>query len=99
VSEWSLKLRHRFGLERYIHHWVISGDVKARKPDPRIYAALVDRLCAPASSLLLVDDRVKNLDSGQRAGLQTVLLGNSLGESTHPRVASMTDLPALLGQR
>lgn len=96
VSEWSLKLRRRFGLERCIRHWVISGDAKARKPEPRIYAALVDRLCAPAGSLLLVDDRVKNLDSGQRAGLQTVLLGDATSETTHPRVASLTELRAWL---
>jgi putative hydrolase of the HAD superfamily len=96
VSEWSLKLRRRFGLERYIRHWVISGDVRARKPEPRIYAALVARLCAPAESLLFVDDRLKNLDAARRAGLRTVLLGGSGDEIEHPRVSSLTDLRAWL---
>lgn len=99
VSEWSAKLRRRFGLERYVQDWVISGDVKVRKPEPRIYAALIDRLCAPAGSLLLVDDRMRNLDAAKRAGLQTVLLGESSGEATHPRVSSLTELRAWLGHR
>lgn len=96
VSEWSAKLRRRFGLERYVQHWVISGDAQARKPEPRIYAALIDRLRLPASSLLLVDDRVRNLDAAKRAGLQTVLLAESSGETTHPRVSSLTALRAWL---
>ena len=96
LSEWSLKLRRRFGLERDIAQWVIGGDVKVRKPEPGIYAVLLDRLGAAPGSLLLVDDRVKNLDAARRAGLQTVLLGGPPSDSGHPQVASLTELAARL---
>jgi putative hydrolase of the HAD superfamily len=94
VSEWSLKLRRRFALERWIGDWIVSGDVKARKPEPRIYAALVDRLRAPPSTLLLVDDRVANLDAARRAGMRTVLLRGPSAETGHPRVSSLAELSA-----
>ncbi len=74
VERWSRKLRRRFGLEESIADWVISSEVKARKPDPRIYEALLRRLGLGPSSLLLVDDREKNLDAASRAGLRTALL-------------------------
>jgi len=92
VSEWSLKLRRRFGLERSIAPWVVSGDVKVRKPEPGIYTALLDRLGAAPGSLLLVDDRVKNLDAARQAGLRTVLLGRPSSDPGHPQVASLTEL-------
>ena len=33
ISEWSKKLRARFGLDRYIRGFVISGDAGVRKPE------------------------------------------------------------------
>jgi HAD superfamily hydrolase (TIGR01509 family) len=96
VSEWSRKLRGRFGLERYITHWLISADVGARKPEARIYEELVARVGREPGSLLLVDDRVKNLDAARRAGLETVLLDPTSRTCDHPRVASLSDLAALL---
>jgi FMN phosphatase YigB (HAD superfamily) len=98
VSEWSVKLRLHFGLERHIAQWVVSGDVKARKPEPAIYAALVDRLGVAPDSLLLVDDRVRNLDGARRAGLRTVLLGTPRSDPGHPQVASLTELSERLAE-
>jgi FMN phosphatase YigB (HAD superfamily) len=37
VSEWSRKLRERFGLTGLIDGFLISGDVGTRKPDTRIF--------------------------------------------------------------
>ena len=44
VSSWSLKLRQRFGLESWIDHWFISGDLGLRKPSAEIYRLAADRL-------------------------------------------------------
>lgn len=42
VSEWSIELRHRFQLETWIDDWIISGDIRVRKPNREAYAALIE---------------------------------------------------------
>jgi putative hydrolase of the HAD superfamily len=73
VAEWSQKLRARFGLERYISAWIISGEVGARKPARAIYEILLSRLDVPAERVLFVDDRDANLDTAASLGFSTAL--------------------------
>lgn len=72
VSEWSAKVRRRFRLDRHIDTWVISGEVGCRKPDQRIYRILLERLGCPASSVLFVDDREKNLVAARACGVHGI---------------------------
>ncbi|WP_418219785.1 HAD-IA family hydrolase [Bradyrhizobium icense] len=65
VSEWSVKLRDRHGLNRWISHWFISGDLKSRKPNPEIYRALCAQLGISADRILFADDRVGNLEAAR----------------------------------
>src|SRR3970282_713274 len=44
LPEWSLKLRRCLGLEAYVEGFVVRGDVGCRKPEPRIFQILLDRL-------------------------------------------------------
>jgi len=74
VSRWSTKLRKKFGLEKSIRHWVVSGDVCVRKPDPLIYDALIKNSEKGEEGIyLFVDDRIKNLDTAYQKGWKTVL--------------------------
>ena len=73
LSEWSKKLRIRFGLEKYFHSFVISGDVGIRKPDPMIYQNLLNRLNVKANDVIFVDDRTKNLEPASALGFNTIL--------------------------
>jgi HAD superfamily hydrolase (TIGR01509 family) len=73
VSEWSLLLRGRFGLDRHIRTWVISGDIRVRKPDPRAYDALARALDVAPRDILFVDDRAKNVQAARAAGLNSIL--------------------------
>ena len=77
VSEWSRKLRRKFGIEGYFQGFIISGDIGLRKPNPAIYELLVERLKCSPGDITFVDDNVKNLDVPARAGIHTVLF-NSL---------------------
>jgi HAD superfamily hydrolase (TIGR01509 family) len=72
VGPWSLKTRRRFGLEKFISTWVISGDVHCRKPDGRIYRILLDALGCPAKSVIFVDDREKNLVAARECGIHGI---------------------------
>lgn len=78
VSEWSKKLRQRFNLEKYISDFIISGDVRLRKPDPAIYRLLLERLDRPAESLIFLDDKVGNLNPAAALGIETILFRSNL---------------------
>lgn len=77
VSEWSRKLRERFGLHPLIDGFVISGDVGARKPDPAIFEYLLAETGVKAESVVLVDDRLRNLDAAAALGFQAILFGSA----------------------
>ena len=89
VSEWSIKLRKKFQLDQYIERWFISGDLKIRKPSPRIYDVLIRESNVKPTQMLFVDDREKNITAANEFSIQTVLCKmnnedgyNDEGEST-----------------
>ena len=49
-----------------------SSEVGLRKPDPEIYALLVERLALPSSEVVLVDDFEENVEGARAAGLQAI---------------------------
>src|SRR5712692_3892501 len=75
VGEWSAALRSRHGLESLIPTWVVSSEVRSRKPEAGIYEALARRVGIPCDLWLLVDDRAPNLDAAKGLGATTVLFG------------------------
>ncbi len=78
VKEWSIKLRRMHNLEPYFSSWVISGEVGARKPDPKIYKVLQDELGDSLQGSLFIDDRVRNLLPVKQFGLVPVLFAGPL---------------------
>lgn len=94
VAEWSVKLRRRFGLERWIDPWFISGDLGLRKPSAEIYRLAAERLDAGPQDIVFVDDRPRNLDAARTLGLQTVLLDlrGDMPDHPHRRIRRLTDL-------
>lgn len=101
LSEWSKKLRGRFKLEKYIRGFVISGDVRLRKPDPAIFEYLIRRLNVNAGDAVFVDDNPKNLDSATELGLQTILFnasGENLSHSVHKSARNFNELLRYLSQ-
>ncbi|MDR1386419.1 MAG: HAD-IA family hydrolase [Propionibacteriaceae bacterium] len=70
VSEWSVALRRRFDLERLIPTWVVSGDIRLRKPSPESYLALVERLGLPPQQIVFFDDKHENVEAAWGVGMQ-----------------------------
>ena len=58
LGEWSVLLRRRFGLERFIRPWILSSAVGVRSPSPALLEAVSQETgIAPANCLLVdVDD-------------------------------------------
>ncbi len=99
LSEWSKKLRIRFGLNKYLCGSVISGDVGIRKPDPKIYKKLLEQLNVKANDVIFVDDRIKNLEPAAELGFTTIIFSPTDDEvlsRTYFKAATFDDILAFL---
>lgn len=95
VSDWSRKLRERHRLTDTIRAWVVSGDVRLRKPDPEIYRRLLERLGVPGNRVLFVDDRLENLNAARDLGIGTVWMAPD-GRENHTGHAMVQRLEDIL---
>lgn len=97
VSEWSLALRRRFALDRYIETWGVSGDVGCRKPDHEIYGVVLERMVVRPDQVPFVDYRAKNVASAQALGMRSIAFGRDFDarEGLVP-VTGMAELGKLL---
>ncbi len=75
ISEWSIKLRQMFELEPLFDGFIISGDIKSRKPSPAIYEALFSATSASPEDILFIDDRPKNIHAAINQGMESILFG------------------------
>jgi putative hydrolase of the HAD superfamily len=81
VSEWSKKLRKKFGLERRIKGFVISGDAGVRKPEPAIYLTLLEQSGFQPHDVVFVDDRLRNAQGAEALGITAILFNPAPQES------------------
>jgi len=76
LSNWSAetfrRIRHKHAFMALFEAIVISGEVKLIKPDPRIYALLLDKVNRPAEECLFIDDSETNVTVAGRLGFQTI---------------------------
>lgn len=97
------QLRH-VGIDGLVDAVVFSSDVGWRKPSPRIFAAALRALRAPAGRTVFVGDRLREDVGGARdAGMRTVLVQRdsftsqpAVGAQPDAVVSSLHELPALL---
>jgi putative hydrolase of the HAD superfamily len=94
LAEWIHRLRVDRGLDGSIRHWVVSSEVGARKPHPRMFEALLDRSGRDPAEMVLVDDVPQNVEAARRLGLGGVQFGTRAGAA--PRARDFDELTALL---
>ena len=82
VSEWSAYLRDKFSLNRYFKTVIISGDVKQRKPDKRIFEK-VKCLVRIIQTALLLMTGLKILFRRQNLGLKPFCLTETANKRIH----------------
>lgn len=73
VSEWSAYITEHYGLNKYFKDKIVSGDVKCRKPDKRVFELTLDRIGRPAPECVFVDNSVANLEAAAALGMNPVL--------------------------
>ena len=54
----------------------ISGDLKMKKPEPRIFQLTLEKLVCPPEECVYIDDRRYNLEAAQALGMDTVLFNS-----------------------
>ena len=61
--------RSRYPLMRHFDEYVLSYEVGAMKPSPRIYHEAIARSGCPAGECLFIDDLVENVEAARREGM------------------------------
>ncbi len=75
-SEWSRYIRDKFSLNQYFDVISVSGDLKIKKPDERIFYLTIEKLGVEAKDCLYIDDREENLTAAEKTGMKAVMLNS-----------------------
>ena len=68
--------RRRFDFLGWFHGIVISGEIGAIKPQPRIYEALIERFAIDPRSAIFIDDSEANAAAARSFGIHAVHFTN-----------------------
>jgi len=99
LSEWSQYLREKYQLDPYFEVIAVSGDLKMKKPDARIFQYTLDRLGCSASDCVYIDDRRRNLEAARELGMDTVLFNSRNVEFAGKCVLTYKELAQVLTER
>ena len=98
VSEWSAYITKHHDLDRYFTHKIVSGDVKCRKPDRRIYEIALEKTGKKPEECCFVDNSVKNLLVAAEMGIEPILFNRDQEEYTGTIVNSFAELAEVLDE-
>lgn len=64
-------IRKRFKVLDGFQEFILSYQVKARKPNPKIYTAAIEHSCARPEQIVYIDDREDLVEAGRKIGLNS----------------------------
>ena len=96
VSEWSSYITEYYQLNKYFKHKIVSGDVKCRKPDIKIYELALERISKSPDECVFIDNSVKNLEVAGELGMQTILFNRDNEDYSGIIVNSFSELADLI---
>ena len=70
---WFATVRERFGLDDLFDRFVVSHEIRSRKPDPPFYAAIAATIGVPPADCLFVDVREANVEGALAAGFDALI--------------------------
>jgi epoxide hydrolase-like predicted phosphatase len=79
AKEWSQFMREEFDFFRYFQQIIFSCDVGLRKPDPKMYKLVLERLGSQPDECLFVDDKRRNTNGAEELGMKTITLEDTSG--------------------
>ena len=96
VSEWSSYITEYYQLNKYFKHKIVSGDVKCRKPDIKIYELALEKINRSPAECVFIDNSVKNLEAAGGLGMQTILFNRDNEAYSGTIVNSFSELADLI---
>lgn len=96
VSEWSAYITRFHGLDKYFTHKIVSGDVKCRKPDKKIYELALERIGKKPAECLFIDNTGKNLLVAQELGIVPVMFDRDKEEYAGIKVNTFEELEQVI---
>lgn len=96
VAAWSEYLTEYHGLNKYFKEKIVSGDVKCRKPDRRIYELALERAGKSPDECIFIDNKVENLLIADELGIYPVLFNRDGEEYDGTVVNTFEELAVLL---
>ncbi len=77
LTNWSAEtfphVEHRYDFLKRFRHIVVSGRVKMLKPEPRIYAHLMEHVGEQPGAAVFIDDVAHNVEGARAFGMQAIL--------------------------
>ena len=95
-SEWSRYFRDRYKINEYFDVITVSGDIRIKKPDERIFKITLEKLGCLASDCTYIDDRRYNLAAAKSLGMDTILFNSRNVEYGGKTVMSFKELENVL---
>lgn len=78
LTNWSAEkfglMRTRFAFLDHFEHILVSGEVGLKKPDPRIYSLLLERIGHAPEDCLFIDDSQPNVEAARMLGFHAIHL-------------------------
>lgn len=96
VSEWSAYITEFYQLDKYFRCKIVSGDVKCRKPQKKIYELALEQAGRLAEECFFVDNSVKNLKTAGELGIVPILFNRDKEEYDGNVVNDFKELDILL---
>lgn len=76
LTNWSQEkfelVRHRYAFFNFFETIVVSGNIHLVKPDPRIYAVMLEKIGRNPDECIFIDDSLSNILAAQAIGFQTI---------------------------
>lgn len=96
VAAWSEYLTEYHDLNKYFKEKIVSGEVKCRKPDPRIYELALEKAGKAPEECIFLDNKVENLEVAQELGIQPILFNRDGEEYDGAIVNTFEELAEML---
>ena len=97
-SEWSRYFRDKYKINEYFDAITISGDLKIKKPDERIFKYTLENLGCLASDCTYIDDRRYNLAAAESLGMKTILFNSRNVQYEGKTVVNFKELENMLAK-
>jgi 2-haloacid dehalogenase len=95
LTNWSHETFHharaRFAWLEHFRDILVSGDLGIKKPDPRIFRLMLERIGVEPAAVVFIDDVVDNVVSARAEGMQAVHFTSPAALRATPQLAALLE--------